>query len=221
MMYTSLISGILEYLPWALFSALRAYALSSKSFFLAFPVFLLSIAPLVINYVAYGLRSTVLLNNEVFTIASRTSLIVSDILVLLITWIRTHRTSVEMQSLGQPRSLSTILLRDGVIHFIIIVVRNTLHLIFNLLYFRTTSVPMNSARNITSLSQPIAAIIVSRFLIHLQEASKTMAPDSLCSTEPSGLSFARLMTSLQPSLSTPGEPDDARDPTPDIDVVDC
>ncbi|KAI0758162.1 hypothetical protein C8Q74DRAFT_1390821 [Fomes fomentarius] len=40
------------YFPWAVFSALRAFALSSRSWSLAIAVFLLSIAPMVINYVA-------------------------------------------------------------------------------------------------------------------------------------------------------------------------
>ncbi|KAI0740747.1 hypothetical protein C8Q76DRAFT_791152 [Earliella scabrosa] len=55
--YTPQIIEVLQYLPWAWFSAIRAYVLSSRSRALASLVFLLSIAPLAINYVNIGLST--------------------------------------------------------------------------------------------------------------------------------------------------------------------
>ncbi|KAI0767660.1 hypothetical protein C8Q74DRAFT_1203629 [Fomes fomentarius] len=122
MYYTA--SGIefLQYLPWAcgylflyyprpcalsntihiVFSALRAYALSSGThgqWSILTLVLLSSLAPSIVNFVV--------------AIISRVCLIASDLLVMCITWKATYKTSREMRVLGQGTSLSSILFRNG------------------------------------------------------------------------------------------------------------
>ncbi|RPD66872.1 hypothetical protein L227DRAFT_569085 [Lentinus tigrinus ALCF2SS1-6] len=91
---------ILQYVPWAVFSALRAYVLSSKGWPVATLVFLLSLAPVGVNYATMAYATTVVdpllgcevilklpdtVTREIFPIVSRVSLLLSDLLVLAIT----------------------------------------------------------------------------------------------------------------------------------------
>ncbi|KAI0758205.1 hypothetical protein C8Q74DRAFT_1303755 [Fomes fomentarius] len=124
--YTFSFVEYMQYLPWALFSALRAYALSAKSWLFAVIVFLSSVVPMVVNLITTG-HATVVFDSESctigynessttvknFTIIARVCLIASDLLVMGITWNATFRTSKAAQAIGQKLSLSTVLFRDG------------------------------------------------------------------------------------------------------------
>ncbi|KAI0774589.1 hypothetical protein C8Q74DRAFT_1199632 [Fomes fomentarius] len=107
--YMSETLDVLQYLPWALFSTLRAYALLSsgtwrRQWSISTLILLSSLAPLVVNFVS----SFVLV-----TIISRVCLVTSDLLVIFITWKATYKTSREIKVLGQGSSLSSILFRNG------------------------------------------------------------------------------------------------------------
>ncbi|TFK81161.1 hypothetical protein K466DRAFT_447177, partial [Polyporus arcularius HHB13444] len=71
----------MQYLPWAGFSALRAYALS-RNRPLSVLVFVLSIVPIAVNLVStpYPL--------VMFAIASRVCLIAADAILIVITWVK-------------------------------------------------------------------------------------------------------------------------------------
>ncbi|KAI0774609.1 hypothetical protein C8Q74DRAFT_1201129, partial [Fomes fomentarius] len=126
--YLPLSLGILQYLPWAceymfpfysqpcalddttglhlVFSTLRAYALSSEirgRWSILTLVLLSSLAPLIINFVGAML----------IAILTMVCLIISDLLVMCITWKATYKTSRDIKVLGQGTSLSSILFRNG------------------------------------------------------------------------------------------------------------
>ncbi|KAI1796103.1 hypothetical protein LXA43DRAFT_970023 [Ganoderma leucocontextum] len=229
---TPIILEIFQYLPWAdtsymdhpMFSGLRAYVLSSKTWPLAVLVFILSLAPVVINYVTlgyavasidpmFGCGVSSTLTDRVqqdFTIVSRVCLITSDLLVLAITqWTATYKNSKEMKLLGQSTSLSSILFRDGEQQpHCVLLIMNVLHLSFSL----RSILNQNNADNasyITILTEPITAILISRFLIDLQEANNGKHHQHTLSSVQLGqtgtLDFNRVAGSLCSSLAAPGE----------------
>ncbi|KAM5534811.1 hypothetical protein V8D89_011527 [Ganoderma adspersum] len=226
---------IFQYLPWAVFSGLRAYVLSSQAWPLAVFVFILSLAPVVINYVTLGyavpyidpilgcgVSSTLTdattldkiscsLSISLVTVVSRTCIITSDLLVLAITWMATFKNSREMKLLGQSTSLSSILFRDGDV----LLIMNVLHLSFSLRSILNQN-NTDNASYITILTEPITAILISRFLIDLQEANNGKHHQHSLSSVQLGqiatLDFNRVVGSLCSSLAAPGEAGLEHDP---------
>ncbi|KAI0793678.1 hypothetical protein C8Q74DRAFT_1215220 [Fomes fomentarius] len=100
------------------FSALRAYALSSGTrgqWFISTFVLLLALAPLITNFVDHRLIWVIGQSGKLLkvTIISRVCLITSDLLVVCVTWKATYKTSREIKVLGQQSSLSSILFKNG------------------------------------------------------------------------------------------------------------
>ncbi|TFK94268.1 hypothetical protein K466DRAFT_476918, partial [Polyporus arcularius HHB13444] len=229
---------IFQYLPWAAFSALRAYALTSHVLArsLAGVVFLLALAPVVINYVTmgyatpvvdifFGCSASVSLSNttqqncmpnvlalgdmlvltalQLVTIISRGCLITSDLLLMGITWFATYKTSREIKALNQVTSMSSVMFRDGVVYFIVLAVLNILHLSFSLLSILNQNASPN-ASYITILTEPITAILISRFLIDLQEAN-IQSMHQISSGSVGTLDFNSVVGSLTFHLASSGE----------------
>ncbi|RPD59066.1 hypothetical protein L226DRAFT_524088 [Lentinus tigrinus ALCF2SS1-7] len=221
----------MTYLPWAVFSGLRAYALCRGIILSAF-VFLLALAPLPINAARFSfdltgvndphwgcfaedsVPSSLNLKSVLpFIIISRTCLIVSDIILIGLTWWALPRNSISFATLRKTRvSLTTVLLRDGTLYFGVLLIMNVLHLVFSLSFIFSSS--DNGASNVTAFTESVTAVLVSRFLLNLQEANKVavmgmdlVSMDQL-STVPEGrtLSFARVMGSIGESIG-PGLPE--------------
>ncbi|TFK83770.1 hypothetical protein K466DRAFT_467712, partial [Polyporus arcularius HHB13444] len=89
--------GVLQFVPWAIFSALRAYVLA-QSKFLGLLILTLSLAPVGANLVQYGYHlsgeniapfgclETNTATGPIVVITSRVALIVADVLLIYITW---------------------------------------------------------------------------------------------------------------------------------------
>ncbi|KAI0780577.1 hypothetical protein BD413DRAFT_463755, partial [Trametes elegans] len=131
---------ILSYVVWASFSGLRVYALRSRAWHVALLVFLLSLAPVWVYIVSAPRAVTIhFADLSQFRDANKSPvnqaapvycttvatypvslekpvcLILSDILVLWVTWRKTYgivRLARE-HKLGIPLSVTTVLLRDG------------------------------------------------------------------------------------------------------------
>ncbi|KAI0674558.1 hypothetical protein C8Q78DRAFT_989459 [Trametes maxima] len=151
--------NVLQYIPWGAMSALRVLALSRMNWMLSAVVFLLSEAPIV-QY--------------------RTSVILADILVIVVTVAATWRQ-------GAPRigtsSLGTTLLYNAVV-----------------LTHLSIAIVAQQASYITGVAEPLTAILVSRLLLDLQAANRGSGPNSQI-LDSSGsangtLKFARVMGSL-------------------------
>ncbi|KAI0696558.1 hypothetical protein C8T65DRAFT_32373 [Cerioporus squamosus] len=256
-----------QYVPWAVFSGLRAYALSRYKP-LGILVFLLSLGPDVVNLIkyAYGLSgfsgpvwavescaeggvdimplpqlscidyartsscepkcacrvqesvpSLVRADEQRLSvrpvvIISRSCLIAADVILILITWISLWKRVVYVSGKLTRLSFTKVLLRDGTVYFIIILTMNILHLAFSLPSVSHSPSSRNFSQ-ITVFTEPITAILVSRFLIDLQEANRR--PTMIASDDPlhfstgvssniGSLRFASVVTSLGASFSGPG-----------------
>ncbi|RPD58170.1 hypothetical protein L226DRAFT_536853 [Lentinus tigrinus ALCF2SS1-7] len=158
----------------------------------------------------FGKVDTPLQVTRDFTIISRTCLIVADLIVLGVTWHGTYRTTQLVRVAAGEQSKHTYsgtLLRDGTTYFLILALLNVLHLLFTMLSI--TSDALQPASFVTIFSDPITSILVSRFLIDLQEVHRYRADPQLSSLSSSqgSLQFAtsRAIGSLGESLPPPGD----------------
>ncbi|KAJ8453855.1 hypothetical protein ONZ51_g13365 [Trametes cubensis] len=99
----------------------------------------------------------------------------------------------------RPLSLATVLLRDGVIYFVVLVILNVLHLTFTMLSF---VIPFDPSSQVTTFTEPVTAVLVSRFLLDLQSTNRKSLrldpSDSMHFDTSFGgtLSFARVVGSI-------------------------
>ncbi|KAM5536328.1 hypothetical protein V8D89_010020 [Ganoderma adspersum] len=103
-------------------------------------------------------------------VAKRCSLTVHRLsLLVFITWFSLFKKGAFHLKFGTA-TLAEVLLRDGTIYFVILVVLNVLHLAFS---FASIAVPaLQNASEVTLFTEPITAIIIQRFLLHLQAANR-------------------------------------------------
>ncbi|TFK91446.1 hypothetical protein K466DRAFT_582826 [Polyporus arcularius HHB13444] len=185
---------ILQVVPGAAFAALRAYVLS-RSKLVGLLILALSLAPAAVNLVPYGYQvsginyppfgcleldnvtDAIGLNDYIaiprahpkdraVVVISRVPLIVADMLLLYITW-------TKLRSRGLPRdisqskrlSLSDVLFCDGIVLFVL----NILHLVLSL---PALGIESHGGSDVTTFTGPLTAILISRFLLDLQEANK-------------------------------------------------
>ncbi|KAI0761519.1 hypothetical protein BD413DRAFT_617040 [Trametes elegans] len=141
------------------------------------------------------------------TILSRACLITADLIVLLVTWNATYRTSrMHRTILVNTSSFASTLLRDGSIYFGILLLLNALHLILSLL---SINLAFSSISYVTLFTEPITAVLVSRLLANLQEVNQDMVSQSHTTDARLGTSslggvtinFARVVGSLGSSLT--------------------
>ncbi|KAI1783746.1 hypothetical protein LXA43DRAFT_1045275 [Ganoderma leucocontextum] len=238
---TSFALDNLQYIPWALFSGLRTYALCGKRWSIAIPVLILSAVPIAINlthfywshgevvpvwgcqtitvvpdnislicasvrpYILSSGRERVKLTSAALpvSILPRSSLIVADAVVVTVTWFTTY-SSAAMGAFSH-RSVPSIaqrLLVNGTIYFVTLLILNALHLTFTLLSIATHS---SETSYIISFTEPITAILVSRFMFDLQKAKQRTQhrdefSDTLGVAPPDG--FSRALGSIGSTLST-------------------
>ncbi|EIW58665.1 uncharacterized protein TRAVEDRAFT_47807 [Trametes versicolor FP-101664 SS1] len=159
------IVSVLQYIPWAAFSTLRAFALSARHRFLTtFLIFTLSVVPIVVNYARYRWLTAV--NNSIYGCVNQLALpshLAQNVLLLL----------------------------------------NTLHLTFAMLSYNEAFVNVSY---VTIFTEPVTAVLVSRFLLDLQETNQVVsddASDMRLSTDIniSGVNFAPIIGSLGSTVS--------------------
>ncbi|KAI0738622.1 alcohol acetyltransferase-domain-containing protein [Daedaleopsis nitida] len=189
--------GYFQYIVWAAFSGLRAFALSRHRP-LSTLVFLLMLVPAGMNYgaqFAFGLTgvndpilgcitSTDMPSEfakkcaryDILVITTRACIITGDAILVGITWMTLAKRHpvAQMSSRASRWTLSSVLLRDGVAYFIILLILNVLHLTFTI-----SSVFGHLLSNISLFTDEVIGVLVSRFLLDLQAASqKTMKLNS-------------------------------------------
>ncbi|TFK80906.1 hypothetical protein K466DRAFT_441987, partial [Polyporus arcularius HHB13444] len=183
---------ILQVVPAAAFSALRAYVLS-RSKLLGLLVLALSLAPVGANLVFYGLQISgvnfppfgclaadngrVMLHahrqNRNFTVVytARVPLIAADIILIYITWTKL-RSWVALRDIRQSKrlSLSDILFRGGMLYPLAttmsLISRHRMYFLL-MIICRDCVIPV-----LRSSIHRITAILVSRFLLALQETNR-------------------------------------------------
>ncbi|RPD59057.1 hypothetical protein L226DRAFT_614175 [Lentinus tigrinus ALCF2SS1-7] len=108
-------------------------------------------------------------------VVSRVPLIVAETLLIYITWTRLDGRNVfgALGGISQSKrlSLSDILFNNGIIYFVVLFILNLLHLVLS----ATATVSGNGFQSfVTVFTGPITAILVSHFLLELQEASQVV-----------------------------------------------
>ncbi|KAI0722673.1 hypothetical protein C8Q76DRAFT_719712 [Earliella scabrosa] len=237
--YTSSILQVLQYLPWAIFSALRAYLLSARALMIGLSVFLLSLVPFVLNLVFLGqflpMSNSVdcrsndipeanqsIRTDMIFLVVSRTCDIMADILVVWVTWKATYTTQNTFRECTKRVSLSSIMFQDGVTYFLVLLLMNVLHLSFSLRSIANADT-INHASIISFISDPLTAILISRFLMDLQQSNHAALGSSTSFSSTRSLSCIFNISPLASSLPPPNLTSanwDATDSDKDLEVVD-
>ncbi|KAI0738467.1 hypothetical protein C8Q80DRAFT_1275468 [Daedaleopsis nitida] len=217
----------LLYLPWAAFAALRAFALS-QNMLLAIIVFALSAVTIALNFFDYSVGPVTGLNDplvgcvltdglslsaakkseytaervDTSSPSSRTCQIAADVLLIITTWKTTYQKTRLHTVLDHSLSFSEVLFRDGMIYFVVLVILNSVHLTFTML---SIAIPnLDSISFVGNFTTPIYSVLVSRFLIDLQMASRN-AVDGGSSMVDAGdgdsIIFNRIIGSIGSSIS--------------------
>ncbi|EJF63463.1 hypothetical protein DICSQDRAFT_153973 [Dichomitus squalens LYAD-421 SS1] len=195
-----------QYIPWAFFSALRVFALCDGRvrwptailvFVLSSPLFAMNYARLhwltrVEDTVAGTecLMAEVRLPEEVNKF--RGCIITADAIVLCVTWHTTYWSTrmgrkVLVHLTGRKRSFSSVLLHDGT---------RGLLLTMNIIYLTLTMFPtevdsLTQVSYVVEFSEPLTAILVSRFLLNLQAVGRRTEVSSQLTAESSPTPSAR------------------------------
>ncbi|KAH9893596.1 hypothetical protein C8Q73DRAFT_697586 [Cubamyces lactineus] len=217
--YAGQIMDVCQYVPWALFSALRVFALS-RDWLLVIPVMSLYGVYFGVNLTAFrwltyywgedsGCTIVYTMSVELvkdFTIASRSALIAADAIVMAVTWHTTFKTERLTLRAGHWPSFAHTLFRDGAIYFVVMLVLNVLHLTFTVCQLYTDA--LFAVSYMTIFTEPLTSILVSRFLLNLQEVHRDLgrgATDTISCSDTihqGTMHFARVIGSLGSSIAT-------------------
>ncbi|KAH9897340.1 uncharacterized protein BXZ73DRAFT_85824 [Epithele typhae] len=180
--------SVLEFIqpiPPAAFSAMRALALS-QSRPLAVLVLVFSIVNVGFDFgvpqyhrqsfsdptwgclvVFLSIPTPVLITGEVL---SRSLLILADGIVIFLTWKNARSSEMKLKT-GSPRTLNDIMLRNGAMYFVVFLIINTLRMATTLRGVGNIIIVTPGQDSlISAFNDPITTILVSRFLLDLQEA---------------------------------------------------
>ncbi|TFK84530.1 hypothetical protein K466DRAFT_588840 [Polyporus arcularius HHB13444] len=183
---------------WAVFSTLRAYALSKRKWWVIPLTMMWFIPHLVMESLYYShlkpfeapaplncvLSSTFPETEWIhLTIASRTCAIVGDLVVLVITWYSTFgiRKLKAVAEMHMRTSLTDALLKDGTLYFVCLLILNLVNIFVNVF-------PQTSA--VTAFQDPITSILISRFILNLRDVADGNSDDL---TEPSFVRHSRAL----------------------------
>ncbi|KAI0685094.1 hypothetical protein BC835DRAFT_1421587 [Cytidiella melzeri] len=179
---------LLQFIVAASFSGLRVFALSSRNIWLFLVVFFLNMVPFATNMFHYitdpveftddaeclaplGTSAKVELGyilDATVAFTTRGSIILADVIVLVVTWVKTVGTVREASRINIKVPLSEILLRDGTLFFICLLGINVFILLVN-------DLPLSEAVGLSIFGGSFVAltppIIISRFLLNLRQAS--------------------------------------------------
>ncbi|KAI0704206.1 hypothetical protein C8T65DRAFT_696620 [Cerioporus squamosus] len=141
---------------------------------IGFIVLALSLAPVGANLVRQQSHAKhTLIYRITVVIMSRVPLIAADILLIYITWTKLSSwAALRDVRFSKRLSLSDILFHGGTIYFVVLFALNVLHLTFT-----ATAVAGDGSGGysvVTVFTGPITAILISRFLLALQEASQAV-----------------------------------------------
>ncbi|RDX51366.1 hypothetical protein OH76DRAFT_1555093 [Lentinus brumalis] len=188
----------IPYSIWAYFSGLRAYALTTN-WAIGLVVFAFSMVAVganlsylfkkaVAGVVVPGIgcvaqasvtHSMIIISTKSYrvTTTSRISMMAADILLIFLTWSRLRQSS-EIGTLAAQKgsSFASVLTCDGIIYFLTIMSMNALHL--GLTLFSLSHIALEASRYIV-FTEPLTAILVSRFLLDLQAIKRRREDGSM------------------------------------------
>ncbi|KAI0659907.1 hypothetical protein C8Q70DRAFT_1053716 [Cubamyces menziesii] len=100
---------------------------------------------------------------DVISIVTHTCAIGADLLVIVLTWIKTYQMKKEASVLGSGAAFSSLILRDGTLYFGTMLVLNVVHLI--VLQSTDTLDPLPIFVDV------FTSILISRFMINLRQVA--------------------------------------------------
>ncbi|KAI0723887.1 hypothetical protein C8T65DRAFT_627788 [Cerioporus squamosus] len=223
----SQVLSILPYIVWAAFSGLRVYAIVSPGWHVSILVVFLSLVP-VGTYIFRDIHETALRSpfsgkcttsatypfelDARLTAIGRACLILSDMLVLSVTWRKTYGIVrlASKHSVNSSFSVTTVLLRDGSAYFAIWTILNTIHIV---------GTYVQAVEYITIFTDAVTSILVSRFILNLRDAASCTAHDQhLDSLYPFDESWCPAPNSMSSFLGPLGAPlDHSSGTVPDDD----
>ncbi|KAI0713067.1 hypothetical protein C8T65DRAFT_739119 [Cerioporus squamosus] len=162
-----------RYLPLSAFSGMRAFALC-KNRIISSLILVLSLAPLAANLAQFAYHFTGFIEPIVGCLTdsfrSRTGVTVSDLLLVMLTWRSTAVRPIEnpFQSEGTRRTLSSILLWNGTLYFIVLSILSVLQLSFTLSSILNTG----GESFVILFTEPLTTVLICRFILDLHEASQ-------------------------------------------------
>ncbi|KAJ3557929.1 hypothetical protein NM688_g1209 [Phlebia brevispora] len=170
----------------AVFSALRVFALLNHGYVTATCVLVLGLAPVGLtlyesSYMVYEYTDDPVLGSSCYQMSAfsniffpgtcsiallgRLTPVVSDIIALLTTWLKTYRHVKQAACAGIGASLGSVLIQYGTLYFIAICATNVISLVISLIP-STTGLTIGVVEFMTVLPN----IMLSRFLLNLQQA---------------------------------------------------
>ncbi|KAM5539501.1 hypothetical protein V8D89_006953 [Ganoderma adspersum] len=184
----------LEYLPWAVFSALRVHALSQRNWYLTSFTFVWAMVAFPLDY--YGAfhhryyikdpylgcasgAATPTFLSEMGSMFIRGGQIIGDVVVIGVTWRATYRAHRE----GYSSRLLTIMFRNGTLYFFVLLALNILQMLFIFLPNTFLHIPLTNTSWVPKFSEPITTILISRFILDLHETNRAMAHGDLTALE--------------------------------------
>ncbi|RDX56399.1 hypothetical protein OH76DRAFT_1369021 [Lentinus brumalis] len=210
----SQVLSILPYIVWAAFSGLRVYAIISPGWHISALIVCLSLVPIG-TYIFRDVHETVFgspssgecITSTTYpfdldarlTAIGRACLIMSDLLVLSVTWRKTYGIVrlASKHSVNSSFSVTTILLRDGSAYFTIWTILNTLHIV---------GAYVQAIEYITIFTDAVTSILVSRFVLNLRDAASGTTPDLHDSLFPFDESWRPTTNSISSFLEPLGAP---------------
>ncbi|TBU38675.1 hypothetical protein BD309DRAFT_1022685 [Dichomitus squalens] len=123
----------------------------------------------------------------------------ADCIAIWATWYTLSRRHANIPK----SSISRLLLVDGTVYFLILLVLNSLHLAFTILSLDVDF--LLSSSNATNFTYPLSAVLISRFLLHLQSVNLRAldfgSSRALTPSHSSSIVFDRVAGSLGASLA--------------------
>lgn len=205
---------LIGFVQTALFSALRVFAIWNRSYFWALLVLVLGLAPFITNVYARAIAQyqymtgiitacaviepLTLQQNKILLYTTRASLIAADLIVLVLTWIRTFSQLRESWRLKLPSSVSGLLLRDGTCFFIALLATN----IAQMATANTRVAPMSVVINV------LPPILVNRFILNLRSFDAASSASQAVTADAHLSKFSAPNFRVQPDsfLGNIGEP---------------
>ncbi|KAI0324214.1 hypothetical protein GY45DRAFT_1439224 [Cubamyces sp. BRFM 1775] len=192
---------IAQYVPWAVFSGLRALALSGLNWPLATIVFVVACGPFAVNVWTLAIVGVVgenypvvgCIGSTALTAAqapvsrpsvglSRASAITADLLVIVITmWYAMKggtRTLRHVRS--SVPSFTRVLVVNGTIYFLALLTLNSLHLILTLVSIVEV---VEAVSQVTIFTDPLTAILICRFLLALHSTNAKVVDETSASSQ--------------------------------------
>jgi len=179
----------MQTLLFAAFSALRIYAILGRNIWWPMLIFAFGAVPIPTNLFldiisSYDIEPDLSPGNVcsqftslsaaavlAFSLATRLSGILADVLVLLLTWSKTRLVYKEAMQLGAPTPIGVSLLRDGTFYFLVLLVMNICVMLTNdLLRYGSTWQFEAWTPVAFTYYQVLPPILIARFLLNLRHA---------------------------------------------------